>query len=292
MSRLSRFSTTFALVVAAAALTAGPAPARKHDNDRMPDKWEKRNHLSVKKDDSRRDRDRDGLSNYGEYRAHTNPRKKDSDHDGRRDSREDFDRDHLRNAAEIRTGFDPGDRDSDNDGTRDGRENAGTIVKLSDSSMTIKLAVGGTLTAGIGDDLAIHCTQGSSGSGTGSGPDESTPAPGEDAPEPGEDDDPGDLPELPGDDGEDTADGSVLDGDADTGDAPDGDEDGPLLARASGEDDEEGDDTAFDDGFSDDSADCGTTTLKVGALVHKAKVTRTASGPVLVSLKLLGSRKR
>ncbi len=28
-------------------------------------------------------------------------------------------------------------------------------------------------------------------------------------------------------------------------------------------------------------------TLKVGATVHKAKVTRTASGPVLVSLELL-----
>jgi hypothetical protein len=71
MSRLSRLSTTFVLAVAAAALTAGPALARDHD--RMPDKWEKRHHLNVKKDDSRRDRDRDGLSNYGEYRAHTNP---------------------------------------------------------------------------------------------------------------------------------------------------------------------------------------------------------------------------
>src|SRR3954451_5597638 len=146
MSRLTRLSSTFALAVAAAALTAGPALARTHDHDRMPDKWEKRYHLNVKQDDSRRDRDRDGLSNYGEYRAHTNPRKKDSDHDGRRDSREDFDRDHLRNAAEISTGFDPGDKDSDNDGTRDGREHAGTIVKLSDSSVTIKLAVGGKLT--------------------------------------------------------------------------------------------------------------------------------------------------
>ena len=32
--------------------------------------------------------------------------------------------------------------------------------------------------------------------------------------------------------------------------------------------------------------------LKVGALVHKAKVTRTASGPVLVSLKLRRARKQ
>ena len=47
MSRLTRLSTTFALLVAAAALTASPALARK-DHDRMPDKWEKRNHLNVK----------------------------------------------------------------------------------------------------------------------------------------------------------------------------------------------------------------------------------------------------
>jgi hypothetical protein len=268
MSRLTRLSTTFALVVAAAALTAGPALARKHDHDRLPDKWEKRNHLNLKQDDSRRDRDRDGLSNFGEYRAHTNPRKKDSDHDGRRDGREDFDRDRLRNSDEIRTGFDPGDADSDNDGVKDGRENAGRIVALSAGSVTIKLAVGGALTAGLGPDLAIDCTSDSSGSA----PDESAPEPGEDAPEPGEDADPGDLPELP-DDGEDAA-----------------DEDAAVMARASGEDDDAGDDSAFSGGFSDDDA-CGATTLKVGALVHKAKVTLTGSGPVLVSLKLLGTRR-
>jgi hypothetical protein len=273
MSRLTRLSATFALVVAAAALTAGPALARKHDHDRLPDKWEKRNHLNLKQDDSRRDRDRDGLSNFGEYRAHTNPRKKDSDHDGRRDGREDFDRDRLRNSDEIRTGFDPGDADSDNDGVKDGRENAGRIVALSAGSVTIKLAVGGTLTAGLGPDLAIDCTSDSSGSGTGSAPDESAPEPGEDAPEPGEDADPGDLPELP-DDGEDAA-----------------DEDAAVMARASGEDDDAGDDSAFSGGFGEDAAACGATTLKVGALVHKAKVTLTGSGPVLVSLKLLATRR-
>jgi hypothetical protein len=193
----------------------------------MPDKWEKRHHLNVKKDDSRRDRDRDGLSNYGEYRAHTNPRKKDSDHDGRRDSREDFDRDHLRNAAEIKTGYDPRDKDSDNDGVKDGRENAGKIVALSGSTVTIKLAVGGKLAAALGDGLAIRCAPGAD-SGSGSTPDESTPELGDgDAPVPGEDDDSGDLP-----DGE-TADDSVV---GDVG----GPDDGALPARASGEDDDDG----------------------------------------------------
>jgi hypothetical protein len=287
MSRLSRLSASFALVVAAAALTASPALARK-DHDRMPDKWEKRNHLNVKQDDSRRDRDRDRLSNYGEYRAHTNPRKKDSDRDGRRDGREDYDRDKLRNAAEIKTGFDPGDKDSDDDGVKDGRENAGRIVKLSGNSVTIKLAVGGSLTAGLRDDLAVECapTPGSgSGTGSGSGSSDDAPEPGGDeSPEPGEDEEPGDLPELPedaGEDGEDTADGSVLDGDA-----PDSDEESPPAA---GEDDE-WDESAFNDDFDDAvGGDCGTTTLKVGATVHKAKVTRSGSGRMLVSLQLLGT---
>jgi hypothetical protein len=275
MSRLSRLSTTFALAVTAAALTAGPALARDHD--RMPDKWEKRHHLNVKKDDSRRDRDRDGLSNYGEYRAHTNPRKKDSDHDGRRDSREDFDRDHLRNAAEIKTGWDPRDKDSDNDGVKDGRENAGKIVALSGSTVTIKLAVGGKLAAGLGDDLAIRCAP-AGDSGSGSTSDESTPEL-DDPLAPGEDDDSGDMPD------DETADESVV---GDFG----GPDDGAPLARASGEDDDGMDDMAFDDTDFAVADVCGTSILKLGGTVHKAKVTRTASGPMVVSLKLLGLRRR
>lgn len=278
MSRLSRLLTTCALLVAVAALTASPALARNRDHDRLPDRWEKRHHLNLKKDDSRRDRDRDGLSNYGEYRAHTNPRKKDSDHDGRRDGREDYDRDRLRNSAEIRTGFDPGDPDSDDDGTKDGRENAGKIVKLSDTSVTIKLAVGGSLTARLGDELAVDCTSGPSGSSPGSDPD--VPEPGEDAPDPGEDaEEPGepgepDEPEEPGDD--------------DTGDAPD-EAGASLLARAS-QDDAFGD-AAFEREFGTAGGDvtCDTAALNVGAIVHKAKVTSSGSGPVLVAIRLVGT---
>ena len=259
MSRPSRLLTILALLVAAAALTASPALARKQDHDRMPDRWEKRNHLNLKKDDSRRDRDRDGLSNYGEYRAHTNPREKDSDHDGRRDGREDYDRDHLRNSAEIRTGFDPGDADSDNDGTKDGRENAGKIVKLSDTSITIKLAVGGSLTARLDDGLAVNCGA--------SGPGENADPADDDAPEPGEDAEP---PEDA----------------TDAADEPDS-----MLARASSEDDGPFDDAAFDQAFEDDAAACSAAKLKVGALVHKAHVQRTASGPVVVSIKLVGTHR-
>jgi hypothetical protein len=273
MSRPIRLLTILALLVAAAALTASPALARKKDHDRMPDRWEKRNHLNVKKDDSRRDRDRDGLSNYGEYRAHTNPRKKDSDHDGRRDGREDYDRDHLRNSAEIRSGYDPGDADSDNDGTKDGRENAGKIVKLSDTSITIKLAVGGSLTARLDDGLAVKC--GASGS------DESTHPADEDAAEAGEDAE--DTP-LPGEDEDATA---AEDDTSDAADEPDS-----MLSRAGSEDDDSFDDAAFDQAFAQDgAAACSAARFKVGALVHKAHVQRTASGPVVVSIKLVRTRR-
>jgi hypothetical protein len=274
MSRLHRILAILALLVAAGAITTAPALARKPDRDRLPDRWEKRHHLNLKKDDSRRDRDRDGLSNYGEYRSHTNPRKKDSDRDGRRDAREDFDRDRLRNGAEIRTGFDPGDADSDNDGTKDGRENAGRIVKLSDRSITIKLAAGGSLTAGLGDALAARCP-GSSDGGAEAGdeapdPDEDA----EDAPESGEDAEPADEPI----------------GDEDPGDTVD--EPDSMMARAGGPDDEF-DDAAFDQGF-EAGADvaCSKPRLKVGAIVHKARVKRTGTGRVLVSIALLAKKKK
>jgi hypothetical protein len=280
MSRLLRLLATFALLVAAAALTAGPALARKHDNDRMPDRWEKRHHLNVKKDDSRRDPDHDGLSNYGEYRAHTNPRKKDSDHDGRRDGREDFDRDHLSNAAEIRTGFDPGKADSDHDGVKDGREHAGKIVKLSTSSVTIALAVGGKLTAALGSDLTVDCPTPASGSPAGDSGDSTDPGDDADVPDPSEANEDAPLPaddSTAGDDGE------------DTGDAPD--EDGPLVAKASQSEDDAGDgDATFNDDFpsgaSDDIGCSGGNTLKVGAVVHKAQLTTAGSGPVVVGIEL------
>ena len=49
----------------------------------------------------------DGLTNWGEYRAGTNPRRRDSDRDGISDALEDRDRDRLVNAEEIAAGTDP-----------------------------------------------------------------------------------------------------------------------------------------------------------------------------------------
>ena len=139
---MARLLASLALLIVAAALTAAPALARDHD--KLPDRWERKHHLNLKKNDAKRDRDRDGLYNLREYRAHTNPRKKDSDRDG------------LKDGAERRFGFNPRDRDSDDDGIKDGRENAGKVTQLSSSSITIRLAAGGKLTAGLGVSPALH----------------------------------------------------------------------------------------------------------------------------------------
>lgn len=271
---MTRLLATLSLLVAAVALTASPALARKRDHDRLPDRWEKRHHLNLKKNDAGRDRDRDGLTNYGEYRAHTNPRKKDSDRDGRRDAREDYDRDRLKNAVEIKTGYDPGDADSDNDGVKDGRENAGTITKLSDSSITIALAAGGSLTAALGEDLVVKCKPGHSGSGSkpkpdgGDAPDEGEAS--EDVDEPVEDEPAEDEPSVEEDEDSD---------------------DVVAVAATNDEEVDELDEGAFDQAFDDESGHkdkhCGPAALKVGAVVHKAKFELTDAGLVLVSVKLV-----
>jgi len=283
MARLPRLLATFALLVAVTALSASPALARKRDHDRMPDRWEKKHHLNVKKNDANRDRDRDGLSNYGEYRSHTNPRKKDSDHDGRRDGREDRDRDKLKNAVEIRTGYDPGDADTDDDGIKDGRENAGKITKLSDSSVTIKLAVGGKLAASLGEDLVVDCKDQPSTDGT-------DPEPGGDAAPGGEGEPSEDATDPAGGDDE-SSDDPAAEGSGDDAESSDVEDlDANISQDPADEDGEEFDESAFDREFESDfaagDADCGTSALKVGARVHEATVKRTASGPVIVAIKL------
>ncbi len=236
------------------ALTVSPAFARDHD--KLPDRWERKHHLNVNKNDAKRDRDRDGLNNLREYRAHTNPRKKDSDRDG------------LKDGAERRVGFKPRDRDSDDDGVKDGRENAGKVTKVSSSSVTIRLAAGGKLTASLSGCTPAADAPGDSGDAA---------DPGDSADDPTEDQ--GEAPPADPDD---------PDTDDETDDSPD--------AAAAQDDPPEGDtfedDAAFDRQFEEDFAagdDCTSSQLKRGALVHEATVDRSGSGPVLVAVKLVRS---
>jgi hypothetical protein len=137
------------LLVPAAAQARGghhrKAAAADRNRDRIPDRWERHFHLSLKVKQTRRDQDHDGLNNLGEFRAKTNPRDSDTDNDGVEDGDEG---DH---------GLNPKDDDSDGDGVEDGDENAGKVVKLEDGKLTIELTKGGTVTGIVNGETEIEC---------------------------------------------------------------------------------------------------------------------------------------
>jgi hypothetical protein len=102
------------------------AAARDRNHDRIPDRWEKRHHLSLHKNQARRDQDRDGLKNRQEWKA----------------------------------GDDPRDPDSNNDGTEDGNEGAGTIATFTDHVLTIDLFNGGSISGLVTEGTEVKCDGG------------------------------------------------------------------------------------------------------------------------------------
>jgi hypothetical protein len=133
--------TWFALALGALALLAMPAlaAAKDRNHDHIPDKWEKRHHLSLKTN-----------------QAHKNQ-----------------DGDRLRNRAEFLAGDNPRDADSNNDGVMDGEDNAGTIASFDESSgrLTIDLFGGETISGLVNEETEIRCEShgGASASSEGSG---------------------------------------------------------------------------------------------------------------------------
>jgi hypothetical protein len=107
------------------ALLAVPAAAAAHDHNdnRIPDRWEKKHRISIEKDFSQRDFDDDG----------------------------------VRTREEFRLGMNPRDDDSDDDGTHDGDEVAGTIVSFTGGVLTLKLVDGSTLQGAVTDATEIEC---------------------------------------------------------------------------------------------------------------------------------------
>jgi hypothetical protein len=155
MKRLALSTLTLALLVA----LAGPASAlaRDRDHDGLPDRWEKRHHLSLHHKSGQADPDRDKVDNRNEFVERTDPRDRDSDNDGVRDGREDPDRDHLRNAGEDAAGMDPRDPDTDDDGVEDGAEAAGIVESFENGVLVIRLSGGGSVEGAVTDGTEIEC---------------------------------------------------------------------------------------------------------------------------------------
>ncbi len=121
--------------LAAVALFALPAiaAAKDRNHDSIPDRWEQRYDLSLKRDQAKRDQDRDGLRNMGEFRAKSDPR----------------------------------DSDSDDDGTDDGDEGAGAIVSFDATTgvLVIDALNGDRITGTVTDDTEIECEDDGDNSG-------------------------------------------------------------------------------------------------------------------------------
>jgi hypothetical protein len=117
------FALAMALAVVASLMLAGGAFARDRNHDRIPDKWEKRHHLSLKHKQARRDQDHDGLKNRGEWKSRLNPR----------------------------------DADTDDDGIEDGDEHTGTVESFDGTTLVISLFSGGTISGAVTDETEIEC---------------------------------------------------------------------------------------------------------------------------------------
>lgn len=129
------------------------ASAKDRNNDRIPDRWEKRHGLSLKVNQAQRDQDRDQLTNRREFRA----------------------------------GMDPHDSDSDDDGVEDSDEGAGTIASYDETTgeLTVDLFGGGSITGLVTDATEIDCDDGDDhgdedGDGDGGDVDEDHSGPGHD----------------------------------------------------------------------------------------------------------------
>jgi hypothetical protein len=101
-------------LLALPSFAAARATDRNHDG--IPDRWEKRHHLSLKVNQAHRNQDQEGLNNREEFENGTNPRAADTDSDG------------LTDAQEVEVGDDPNDADTDDDGVEDGEETVETVA--------------------------------------------------------------------------------------------------------------------------------------------------------------------
>lgn len=236
--RRARLGTTwFALALGALALLAMPglAAAKDRNHDRIPDRWEKRHHLSLGINQARLDQDRDHLQNRAEFLADDNPR----------------------------------DRDSDDDGVMDGEEQAGTVASFDPATglLVIDLFGNGTVSGLVTAGTEIECEDSSvaSASSEGSGSGEL---------EPGDDNGGGDEIE-PGDDHgdeEEHGDDEGGHGEEEPGDDHGGEEAGDEHGDNSGPGSESSGPGHGDESDDDEDRACTTAELVPGAVVEEAEL--------------------
>ena len=118
-----KFALAMALCVVASLMLAGGAFAKDRNHDRIPDKWEKSHHLSLKHKQGRRDQDHDG----------------------------------LKNRAEFKSRLDPRDADTDDDGIEDGDEHTGKVESFDGKTLVISLFSGGTISGAVTDETEVEC---------------------------------------------------------------------------------------------------------------------------------------
>lgn len=145
MARRQRLTASIAAAVGVLAIIAlpGTAAAKDRNHDRIPDRWEKRHHLSLHVNQAHRDQDRD----------------------------------HLGNRAEFLAGDDPRSADSDGDGIPDGEENAGKIESFDPATgkLVIGLFGGETLSGMVAEETEIKCEHSGSASASDSNQGEEEP---------------------------------------------------------------------------------------------------------------------
>jgi hypothetical protein len=246
----------FGVVLAALLVVPGAAMAKSHDrnHDGIPDKWEKRFHLSTTRNAAKADPDRDWLNNLGEFKSHTNPRKADTNGNGVNDANDDTDGDGVDNQDEMNQGTNPDDQDSNNDGVKDGHELSGTVVGFVEDSanpgtgtLTIQLADNSQVSGKVDSSTKIECDGTDQQSGR------------------HEKDGGGDS----GSSGSGADDGANHDANGDSGDdGPNGDAN-----------DNDGDDTGS-------SASCSTADLTPGAVVREADLQGTGDQAVFSKVEL------
>jgi hypothetical protein len=120
--------TLLFVACAFAAVLAFPASgmARSHgdrNGDRIPDRWERAHHLSLKVNQAKRDQDHDGLRNKAEFMAGDNPR----------------------------------DADTDDDGIEDGQEKAGQVLTFTGGVLTVHLFNGDDVKGTVDANTEIEC---------------------------------------------------------------------------------------------------------------------------------------